>query len=418
MDAFRNKEDLFSYLDAIPKFSERGAGAANFSLDAITACCDEMGNPQDHFPAIHVAGTNGKGTTCHLLEYIYRQAGYKTGLFTSPHLLRYNERVRVNGKEISDEALLKFFNRYRPLLEKHKLTYFEISTVLAFQHFMEQKVDLAIIETGLGGRLDSTNIIRPVLSVITSIGMDHQDILGDTPAEIAKEKAGIIKEQVPVVTGNITGEARAVIGKVAEMQKAEVLDATGFSPGWAQGEVYWKEEDRIMRIQTSLSEALNRWNVVMARLAVLVLNRSFPVSIQKFRKAIETFAGVPGRFEKLHPDFEWYFSGAHNIQALQSVLETVKAKDAGEEAVAVLSFMKDKITPEVAAAFKDFKRLCFVRAEGERAASDADIRPLMEVEIMDENNQSTILKELQTELVIFTGSFYFYPIVKRWVNKI
>jgi len=220
MSRFTAISDVWEFFDGIPMVQKSGVSAANFSLDHIRLFCEELGNPQDKFPTIHVAGTNGKGTTCYLLEKIYADSGFKTGLFTSPHLLRYNERVRISGKEIPDHDVLRFFQSTEGILKEIPLTYFEISTALAFWYFADQQVDLAIIETGLGGRLDSTNIIKPEVSIITSIGFDHQDVLGDTLAEIAEEKSGIIKQDTPVVLGDIEDEALNSITKRAKRPTA------------------------------------------------------------------------------------------------------------------------------------------------------------------------------------------------------
>lgn len=186
-------DDVYKYLEAIPPFKERGEEAADFTLDRFRDYCKEAGNPQDQFPSVHVAGSNGKGSTCQIISSIYDEADYKVGVFTSPHLLVYNERFTINGKQISDEDLVDFFSSHRTLIERFHLTYFEVCTALAFWWFAKREVDIAIIEVGLGGRLDATNIIHPLASVITTITYDHMNILGDTIAEIATEKAGIIK---------------------------------------------------------------------------------------------------------------------------------------------------------------------------------------------------------------------------------
>ena len=193
MSSFNSINDVYKWLNEIPMFGKTGASAANFSLRSIRRFCAELGNPQDTYPTIHVAGTNGKGTTCQMLASVCQSAGYKTGLYTSPHLLDYRERFRVNAAQITEQDLLRFFRRFDELLKRYSLTYFEISTAIAFWFFEQQKVDIAIIETGLGGRLDATNIITPEVSVITSVGLDHTDILGDSLGKIAKEKGGIIK---------------------------------------------------------------------------------------------------------------------------------------------------------------------------------------------------------------------------------
>lgn len=413
MNIFNNIQNVWEYLNDIPRFQDKGAPAANFELENISAFCSKIGNPQNKFPAIHVAGTNGKGTTCYLLESVYAQAGYKTGLFTSPHLIRYNERFRISGKEVSDEMLLRFFQRYETELKESNLTYFEISTALAFWLFAEEEVDIAIIETGLGGRLDSTNIITPKVSIITSIGLDHQDILGETEAEIAQEKAGIIKENIPVVLGNISGDVESVISKIALSKKAEILKASDLKPVWKDGRFSIPEND--ISIQTQLKEEVNKWNIAAVYQCVQTLKNEYELSEQSFIDAVSHFEGAPGRFEKLHPDHEWYFSGAHNAQALQSTLMTV-SKISDKEPVLICSLMRDKMSSEIMNLLAAYENKYYFELAGDRAGAYKDLLKHTEAEIITENTYKSILKEFETSLVIFTGSFYFYSTVKRWVS--
>tara|TARA_R110002124_G_C8954460_1_gene513557 strand:+ start:225 stop:1472 length:1248 start_codon:yes stop_codon:yes gene_type:complete len=414
MNLFKNIQDVWKYLDTIPKFQDKGASASNFELENITEFCELMGNPQKQFPSIHVAGTNGKGTTCYLLEAVYQKAGYKTGLFTSPHLIRYNERFRINGKEVDDELILEFFQRFSKELKQIALTYFEICTALSFWLFAEEKVDLAIIETGLGGRLDSTNIINPELSIITSIGLDHQDILGNTEEAIAKEKAGIIKKSKPVILGNISEENEAVISEIALRNYAQIFKAKDLNPIWDKKSFII--EKKSLYIDTQLLEEVNKWNIASVYLATKVIKNLFPVSNKDFVESVENFQRAPGRFEKLHVDRNWYFNGAHNIQALRSTLDTVNNLSE-KPAILVFSIMKDKLNEEVIEMLNNYEQKFYHELNTERVASYAEIRKLIDVKKMDENSYKSILKEFETSLVIFAGSFYFYSTVKRWVSN-
>lgn len=413
MRIFNNIKDVWEYLDKIPKFQDKGVSATNFELENITEFCRSIGDPQNTFPSIHVAGTNGKGTTCHLLEAVYRKAGYRTGLFTSPHLFRYNERFRINGADVSDESILEFFQTYSKQLEEIPLTYFEISTALAFWLFSKQEVDIAIIETGLGGRLDSTNIIDSELAIITSIGLDHQDILGATEAEIAREKAGIIKENKPVVLGNISGGNDVVISEIAEKNNARVIRTADLNPEIDEG--YFSLNVDSWSVKTQLMEGVNKWNLASLYVAITVLEDSFPVAEGYLKEAIEEFKGVPARFEKLDKNKNWYFSGAHNSQALTSVMRTINTFD--EEAVIIFSVMKDKLTTEITEIIKERSRIFYFELNTERAASLEEIKEVISVKRISESNYKSILKEFDTSLVIFTGSFYFYSTVKRWVSN-
>ena len=212
MDYQQTLDWLFQQLAS---FQRVGKSAYNEDLGNINAICSLLNHPQNNFKSIHVAGTNGKGSTCHLIGSILQEQGYKVGLYTSPHLKDFRERIKINGEMISKKEVIDFVNFYMEDFTEIGLSFFEMSTALAFEYFSVQNVDIAVIEVGLGGRLDATNIINPELSVITNVAFDHQNLLGDTIAQIAKEKAGIIKESVPVVIGATSEEVRFVVAKTA-----------------------------------------------------------------------------------------------------------------------------------------------------------------------------------------------------------
>lgn len=196
-------------------FSRIGAAAYKADLTNTIRLCNTLGNPQHKFKSIHVAGTNGKGSTSHMLAAILQTAGYKTGLYTSPHLKDFRERIKVNGEMVSEEFVILFTERIRARIEEIEPSFFEITVVMAFEYFAQQEVDIAIIETGLGGRLDSTNVIVPELSIITNIGWDHMNLLGNSLEKIAAEKAGIIKETIPVVVGEVIPETISIFEETA-----------------------------------------------------------------------------------------------------------------------------------------------------------------------------------------------------------
>src|SRR5690606_30488762 len=216
------QETLDYMFNSLPIFQRVGKSAYKANLDNTLALCSRLGNPHQAFKSIHVAGTNGKGSTSHALASILQEAGYKVGLYTSPHLKSFTERIKINGKEISEEAVVAFVQKHKPFLEEIKPSFFEMTVAMAFAHFAAQQVDYAVIEVGLGGRLDSTNVITPLLSVITNIGYDHMQFLGDTLEAIAREKAGIIKPGVPVVISESHAETNAVFEEVAHAQDARI----------------------------------------------------------------------------------------------------------------------------------------------------------------------------------------------------
>jgi dihydrofolate synthase / folylpolyglutamate synthase len=236
-------EDAVAYMmAALPMYSRIGSQAYKKDLTNTIALCEYLGNPQQRLKFVHIAGTNGKGSVSHILASLFVTAGYKTGLYTSPHYLDYRERIKINGQFISKEFVTNFIYQHRAFLDQLKPSYFEMTVGLAFLYFAEQKVDIVILETGLGGRLDSTNIITPLISVITNISFDHMDLLGNTLEAIAKEKAGIIKQKKPVVIGESQLETNQVFNNYANKLVAPIyyadeiihiskpkLDITGFT---------------------------------------------------------------------------------------------------------------------------------------------------------------------------------------------
>ena len=201
MNYSQTLEFLFS---SLPAYETAGATAYKPGLERIAAFCRHLGNPQRNFFTIHVAGTNGKGSVSHIIASVLQQAGYRTGLFTSPHLQDFRERIRVDGEMIPKQKVVNFVDKHHDRMVELGLSFFEMTAALAFDYFAQSDVEVAVIETGLGGRLDATNIIVPILSIITNIGMEHTALLGDTPEKIAAEKAGIIKKSIPVIIGGAT----------------------------------------------------------------------------------------------------------------------------------------------------------------------------------------------------------------------
>src|SRR5258707_8922924 len=220
-------QQAIDYLySSLPIFQKVGASAYKGDLTNTLALCEALGNPQQKFKSIHVAGTNGKGSSSHMLAAVLQSAGYKTGLYTSPHLKEFTERIKINGAEVSQEFVVDFVHRMKPVLEKVKPSFFEATVAMAFDYFVHQKIDIAVIEVGLGGRLDSTNVITPEVSLITNISWDHMDLLGDTLQKIAAEKAGIIKPNIPVVVSEHQPEVSTVFIEKASNEKSPITFAS------------------------------------------------------------------------------------------------------------------------------------------------------------------------------------------------
>jgi len=299
---------------------------------------DEINNPQDNFMCIHVAGTNGKGTTSALIQKMLISSGRKVGLYTSPHLIRFNERIRVNGKMISDDDIIEFFKRVQSAIDLIKSTFFEVTTAMAFEYFKKQKVDVAVIETGLGGRLDSTNIINPKLSVITPVSLDHQSILGEKIEDIAYEKAGIIKKFIPVIVGKQKKEVDKIIIKKAKQQKSKIHkinyklltkvkpSATGTSF------CYDQREYSIPLIGKHQVE-----NAILALESVRVFDKT--IELDYCRQGMETIIW-PGRIQKLKKNI--YFDVSHNFSGIRVTVDTLKKVYPNKKLAALMCLKKDK----------------------------------------------------------------------------
>ena len=301
---------MFSQL---PMYQRQGKVAFKKDLTNIIAFCNELKNPQDKFPSIHVGGTNGKGSTSHILSSILQEAGYKVGLYTSPHLKNFTERIRINGEEINQNDVTEFININKSFLEKNQLSFFEMTVGLAFDYFATQSVDIAIIEVGLGGRLDSTNIIIPEVSVITNIGYDHMQFLGETLAEIAFEKAGIIKKNTPVVIGEKQEEIAAVFTDRANRMNAHISFAS----------------DNKYFFETDLLGAYQRNNINTA-VAVLEVLDGFKVSEETFRiglKNVVINTNFKGRWQVLQENPTVICDTAHNKEGLQHVMSQLAIQE-------------------------------------------------------------------------------------------
>ncbi len=307
-----NYKDTLNYLfSQLPMYQRTGVAAYKKDIGNIIKACDFLNNPQEKFKSIHIAGTNGKGSTAHLLSSVLQEAGYKTGLYTSPHLLDFRERIKINGKKISEENVIDFVNSNKENFEKIKMSFFEYTVAMAFYEFKKEKVDIAIIETGLGGRLDSTNIVNPLLSIITNIGYDHMNLLGNSLEEIAFEKAGIIKENTPVLIGKKQQEIDHVFKKQAKKKNASLTYAKKFDNQFSEEIPVYQNEN----INTVISaiDVLN-WNIS---------NEEINSGI----KNVKINTGLRGRWEVLSTKPKIVCDTGHNIDGINQVkkhLEKIK----------------------------------------------------------------------------------------------
>ena len=324
---------LFSQL---PMYQRIGKAAYKADLDSTNQLMDLLNNPQHRFKSVHIAGTNGKGSVSHLIASVFQAAGYKTGLYTSPHLVDFRERIRINGEIIKEENVTEFVQNHKSEFESLNLSFFEWTVGLAFHHFAKEEVDIAIIEVGMGGRLDSTNIITPELSIITNIGSDHGEFLGDTPARIAQEKGGIIKSKTPVVIGRSQRETEGIFRKIALHHDAAIVFADQQMP------------DDIPR--SDLKGNYQKENRQTAFIALEMLsNNGWKIGVDHIQIGFENVVnntGLRGRWDILQTNPTIICDVAHNVEGLTYIFDQLKSTPYHDLHL-VLGFVSDKNVSEI-----------------------------------------------------------------------
>lgn len=316
---------------ALPMYQRVGQSAFKKDLTNTLKLCNALGNPQQKFKSIHVAGTNGKGSTSHMLASVLQSAGYKTGLYTSPHLKSFTERIRLNGKEAEQDFVINFIKRHKTLIEEIKPSFFEITVVMAFEYFAQKKVEVAVIEVGLGGRLDSTNVIRPELSIITNIGFDHMELLGDTLAKIAMEKAGIIKENVPVVITEKQADTVPVFTQIANNRNAPITFA---------------EEVQFDAIPLSDLKGNYQAKNVRGVLTALDILRTagWKISDEAIHLGLQNVqanTGLKGRWQQIGSHPLTICDTGHNKEAFEYIVRQIQ-RELFDQLYMVLGFVKEK----------------------------------------------------------------------------
>lgn len=325
-----NYQETVNWMFAqLPMFQHQGASAYKKDLTNTLLLCAELGNPERKIKTIHIAGTNGKGSTSSMIASVLQEAGYKTGLYTSPHLKDFRERIKINGSEIPEDFVCDFIGQHKAFFEKNQLSFFEMTVGLAFDYFAQEEVDVAVIEVGMGGRLDSTNVITPLVSVITNIGFDHTQFLGTTYKEIAFEKAGIIKPGIPVVIGEYNSETRPVF-----MDKAYECDSVIYLasdlvekdyPGALLGDYQFHNKKTV--VQT-----------------IEILKHYFAITEENLKDGLLNViqnTQLHGRWEQLHANPKVICDTAHNSHGLKIVLNQIQ-KEKFEQLYFVLGVVNDK----------------------------------------------------------------------------
>ncbi len=311
-----NYQDTINWMfSQLPMYQRQGKSAYKADLHNTQVLSEHLNHPEFKFKTVHVGGTNGKGSTSHMLASVLQEAGYKVGLYTSPHLKDFRERIKINGKEVSKQFVISFIKKHKPFFEQHTLSFFEMTVGMAFDYFSKKKVDIAIIEVGLGGRLDSTNIITPLVSVITNIGLDHTQFLGDTLEKIAGEKAGIIKPNIPVVIGEIQTETKSVFTETAKNNNSEI---------------YFADQNITSILDSDLKGSYQQKNIktVLQTLQILKQN-NFNISQKNIALGLNSVVsntGLKGRWQILQESPKVICDTAHNKEGLTYVVNQLKTE--------------------------------------------------------------------------------------------
>nr|WP_246615909.1 folylpolyglutamate synthase/dihydrofolate synthase family protein [Aquimarina litoralis] len=342
----------------LPMYQRQGASAYKIDLTNTIQLASYLGSPETKFKSVHVAGTNGKGSTSHMLASVLQESGYKVGLYTSPHLKDFRERIRVNGLVIDENYVVEFISKHQPYLEENQLSFFEMTVGLAFQYFADTEVDIAIIEVGLGGRLDSTNIILPEVSVITNIGLDHTQFLGNTLSKIAFEKAGIIKENTPVVIGRFTKETKKVF-----LEKASQLDSTVFFASNYKGvdfetdlKGHYQKENAKTTLQTISVLQDRGWEIGKENIELGLLN-------------VVKNTGLLGRWQLLQKTPKVICDTAHNEDGLNRVMEQL-SNESYDSLRIVLGVVNDKDLENILPLFPTNAQYYFTRPQIKRGLDE------------------------------------------------
>lgn len=420
-------EETLTYLyQQLPMFSRIGKAAYKKDLHNIKALCKELNDPQDKLRCIHIAGTNGKGSTSHMLAAILQQAGYKTGLYTSPHIKDFRERIRINGEMINKDFVIDFVERTKNSYSEIKPSFFEVTAAMAFEYFFIEKADIVIIETGIGGRLDSTNIITPILSVITNIGYDHMDILGNTLPEIAKEKAGIIKKNVPVVIGEISKETKNVFIETSNENNATIylaeekymIEYIAHEGGLLLCNIKNLETNVVEKLRLDLVGLYQSKNARTVLCSINALARQgIEIPENAIHNGLENVKGLTrlrGRWDIIQKDPTVIIDAAHNTDGITHVIEQLQNDYPGAKYHFVLGFVKDKDTAKLLSLFSADDTFYFTNAHIPRALPHAELKQLALEAGINGNSYDNVNEAIsyaknaasKEDIIVVCGSFF------------
>lgn len=433
-----NYSQTIEYLySQLPMFSRTGPAAYKEDIHNTVALCEAFDHPEQKFKSIHIAGTNGKGSISHQLAGILQANGYKTGLYTSPHIRDFRERIRINGKMIAEEAVVDFVKRYREKDLNISPSFFELTVAMAFDYFMAEQVDIAIIETGLGGRLDSTNVIQPILSIITNIGTDHANLLGDTRAKIAFEKAGIIKQCTPVIIGEQDAETEPVFLEKTKTSQADLY--------WTQSHYQCHEltstgDGMMVEIthiptqatHTILLDLLGRYqllNLPAVRLAIDLLPAlGFTLNLDKSLKAlasVKSSTGLRGRWDLVSRNPDLVLDVAHNKEGILLIREQIDLKYPQAQVHWILGMVQDKDVDAVVSTLPKGASFYCTQAQIPRALPYAELTQKLRNHGMKSEGFSdvnlavdaAIKNATPTDLILVCGSFFILSELNSYLDQ-
>lgn len=417
--------DLQKSLDKLYSLHTLGV---KLGLDNIKNFLSYLGNPQTKIKAFHIAGSNGKGSTAAFIASILQEMKFKVGLYTSPHFVKFNERIKVNGKEIPDEVISRFISKHEQKIDEFNLTFFEVTTALALQFFHDEKVDFAVIETGLGGRLDATNVINPISAVITSISLEHTEILGDTIEKIAEEKAGIIKSGTKVFVGKIPEAAEIVIEKRSKEKNCEIFNLNDYIIEKLKSLELYTEEIELDEWIMPLRGKYQKYN---AALAALVITKSLDYNnfriIEHGIKNVVKNTGLQGRYEYFSKKPDIIFDSAHNPEGLSHFLEEFKLDKKNYSSCRLLfGVMRDKAAKEMLLMTKNiFDEILVTEIDYERASKIAELENIakgINLEVSPIINPceyvAKFMDNKQSECLVVLGSMYLLGTIKVYFERV
>ena len=417
---FINAQEVISCLYSLPHLHPKN------DLSFIKKILAKLGNPQDQVKTVHITGTNGKGSTSYYLATLLKKAGQKTGLFVSPYVYRFNERIQLNNQDISDQDLVKAANKVQAAFEEiqkedndFSLVTFEYEVAIAFVYFADQKCDYAVIEVGIGGEHDKTNVITPEASIITTIGLDHEQIIGPTIQDIAREKSGIIKRNRPVVLGNVPQEVLPILKQKAEKEQAPLFQLGRDFEVKLDEQIAYSDNEHELAFK--LRPQVEGFDIAIAVRTFFLLD--LPLTNEKVEQAIDQTV-IPGRYQVLQTKPLIILDGAHNIQAMTNLLETVHqlAEKRQGHLHVLVTMMKDKDLEQVFALFKQNDDVLLTTLDYPRVAKQndfpIDVQRRYNYERDYQRGFTTLKNKMaDNDILLVTGSFYLVSAILNWKGK-